>query len=118
MRPDNRDSGLLWDMHNAACEIKELTEGLSYSQFGSQKALRYAVERLLMIIREAAKRVSDDFKTSHQEIPWKAIIGQRNVLAHEYGEIILDRIWSVIVDRIPELLNQLEPYIQLENDEE
>jgi len=36
MRPDNRDLGLLWDMNNAAREIVELTQGLSYQQFESQ----------------------------------------------------------------------------------
>ena len=115
MRPDNRDLGLLWDMHNAAREIVELTQGFSYQQFESQKSLRYAVERLIMIIGEAAKRVSDDFKKSHPEIPWKAMIGQRNVLAHEYGEILLERIWSVIFMRIPELMRLLEPLIHLED---
>ena len=48
-----------------------------------------------MVIGEAAKRVSEKFKQSHSEILWKAIIGQRNILAHEYGEILAEGIWLV-----------------------
>jgi uncharacterized protein with HEPN domain len=116
MKPDSRNPGLLWDMYNAASEIMELTRGMAYPQFESQKAMRYAVERLIIIIGEAARRVSDDFKQLHPEIPWKAIIGQRNILAHEYGEILLERIWSVVVDRIPELISIIEPLIDQAKD--
>jgi uncharacterized protein with HEPN domain len=116
MLPDDRNLGLLWDMLNAAHEIVELTKDVTYQQFESQRALRFAVERLIMIIGEAAKRVSDGYKDSHPEIPWKAMIGQRNVLAHEYGEILIERIWSVVVKRIPELIRLLKPLIKPEDD--
>jgi uncharacterized protein with HEPN domain len=33
---------------------------------------------------------------------------QRNVLAHEYGEISQERIWLVATGRIPDLIGQLE----------
>jgi uncharacterized protein with HEPN domain len=48
----------------------------------------------------------------HPEIPWRRIIGQRNILAHEYGEILVERIWKTAKESIPELvevLNQLIP---------
>ncbi len=37
-----------------------------------------------------------------QKFPWRQIIAQRNVLAHDYGEIKQDRIWLVATTRIPE----------------
>lgn len=63
------------------------------------------------MIGEAANHVSGTFKKAHPEIPWKGIIGQRNVLAHEYGEILVERIWLVATERIPELLKLLDPLI-------
>jgi uncharacterized protein with HEPN domain len=51
-------------------------------------------------------------KLKHPEIPWRRIIGQRNILAHEYGEILVERIWKTAKESIPELvevLNQLIP---------
>ena len=58
--------------------------------------LRGAVERHLEIIGEAANRVSPDFQANHPEIPWRRIIAQRHVIAHEYGEIKHELIWKVV----------------------
>ena len=63
------------------------------------------------IIGEAARLVSSAFKRNHSEIPWQQIVSQRNVLAHEYGEINQERIWLVATRRIPELIRQLEPLL-------
>ena len=62
----------------------------------------------LEVVGEAARRVSPAFQAAHPEIPWKLIIGQRNVLAHDYGEILVERLRRVAAERIPELLAQLE----------
>lgn len=108
MHPEDRDVALLWDMREAAREIWAFTQNITYARFASDKMRRYAVERQLMVIGEAARQVSDDFKSTHPEIPWKGIIGQRNVLAHEYGEVLVERIWLVAIRNIPDLLEILE----------
>ena len=111
MLPDKKDAALLWDMLNAATEIAQFVEGVTYNDFQSNKMLRYAVERQVLVIGEAAKRVSTAFKDSYPQIPWMAIIGQRNILAHEYGEVLIERIWRVSTVFVPELINLLTPLI-------
>jgi len=111
MRPEERDAALLWDMEQAASEIVEMTEGAGYEEFTSNKVLRYAVERQILVIGEAAKGVSLSFKDAHPEIPWGSIVAQRNILAHEYGEILVERIWRVVSEHIPGLLELLEPLV-------
>ena len=91
MRPEDRDLAYLWDMREAAKEVIEFIQGVTYKRFASEKVLRYAAERQIEVIGEAARRVSANFQQEHPEIPWKNIIAQRNVLAHEYGEILLER---------------------------
>ena len=73
--------------------------------------IRYAVERSLMIIGEAANHVSEEFQEIHPEIAWRQLVGQRNVLAHEYGEVKVDRIWIAATVNIPALLEGLEPLL-------
>ena len=73
--------------------------------------LRSAVERQIEIIGEAAGKVSDSFQQQHPEIPWRGIVGQRHVLAHDYGEVDHQRIWKVVTDHIPQLIECLEPLI-------
>jgi len=111
MQPEKRDAALLWDMKQAACEIAEFVEGISYEGFASKKVLRYAVERQILVVGEAAAHVSSTFRDAHPEIPWGAIIAQRNILAHEYGEILVERICRVATERIPELIKLLDPLI-------
>jgi uncharacterized protein with HEPN domain len=108
MRPEERDLSYLWDMRQAAREILEFMQGVSYDLFEKDKKLRYAIERQLLVIGEAAGHVSGKLKDLHSEIPWNQIIGQRNVLAHEYGEILTERIWLTATKSIPEMLIHLE----------
>jgi uncharacterized protein with HEPN domain len=111
MRPDERDAAYLWDMIEAAKTVREFTNGLAFDRYQRDKKLRLAVERSIEIIGEAAARVSGEFRDAHPEISWKGIIGQRNVLIHEYGEIKHERIWAVATQRIPELIKLLEALI-------
>jgi uncharacterized protein with HEPN domain len=95
----------------AARGIQECTSGLSLEQYLKQRVVQLAVERELEILGEAARRISASLKAAHPEIPWQPIIAQRNVLAHEYGDIEHFRIWKVVTTHIPSLIAQLEPLI-------
>jgi uncharacterized protein with HEPN domain len=57
----------------------------------------------LLILGEAAARVSDEFREGHPGIPWSQIIGMRNVLVHDYFGIDLDVVWRVIERDLPRL---------------
>jgi uncharacterized protein with HEPN domain len=111
MQPDERDAGYLWDMLDSAKTIRDFVVGISFHQYLQDKKLQLAVERAIEIMGEAARHVSEAFRQAHSEIPWQAIIAQGNVLAHEYGEILQERIWRVATARVPELITLLEPLI-------
>jgi len=57
----------------------------------------------LQILGEAAARISEDFRNSHQNIPWPKIIGMRNILVHDYFGIDIDVVWAVVEKDLPEL---------------
>ena len=111
MPVSRRDLSYIWDMRTAAQEILEFMQGISLPEFERNNQLRYAVERQLMVIGEAARHVSDEFQEQHPEIPWLQIIGQRNVLAHDYGEILVERVWLTATKNLPELLTLLDQII-------
>ncbi|OYD14625.1 hypothetical protein CH330_08105 [candidate division WOR-3 bacterium JGI_Cruoil_03_51_56] len=111
MQPEERDLALLWDMLEAARDVARFMDGVRFAEFESDKKLRLAVERQMLVIGEAARHVSDGLKAQHPEMPWTAMIGQRNVLAHEYDEILIGRIWTAATQRIPELIRLLEPLV-------
>ena len=108
MPPEDHDLTYLWDMRKAALEVMEFMKGVPYTKFTENKMVRYAVERSLLVVGEAANHISEKFQEKHPEIAWAQIVGLRNVLAHEYGEIKVDRIWSAATGSVPLLLQELE----------
>jgi uncharacterized protein with HEPN domain len=108
MRPDSRDAAYLWDMVEAAREAMGLTEGYDLARYLSDRTVQLAVERLVEIVGEAARRLSEDWREAHPEIPWRRIIGQRHVLAHDYDEIDHERIWDLVTAHLPALAAALK----------
>ena len=111
MRPDTSDISYLWDMLDAARAIRDFLKGKNFDDYAHDRLLRGAVERHIEIIGEAAKNISAAYRDEHPEISWSKIIGQRHVLAHEYGEVRHDRIWLVATVHIPELIDKLEKLV-------
>jgi uncharacterized protein with HEPN domain len=66
-----------------------------------------AVLHELMIIGEAASRLSDAFRETHDNIPWKDVIGQRVQLAHHYWDTQWARIQQTVAEDIPALKTAL-----------
>jgi uncharacterized protein with HEPN domain len=106
--PLRDDAAYLWDMLDGAKTVVQMTAGITYDQYLANRMVQLAVERGIEIIGEAARNVSETFQTAHPEIPWRPIIAQRHILAHEYGSIQPDRIWRVVTIHIPALIGLLE----------
>lgn len=55
-----------------------------------------AVVRRLEIIGKAVKHIPDEIKQKHREVEWKKIAGARDIFAHEYFGVRLERVWDTI----------------------
>jgi uncharacterized protein with HEPN domain len=106
-----RTVSALWDMWSYAREIRDTVGGISLEVYVANRTLRFATERRLEIVGEAARRVPEDFRRAHPEIPWRQVIGLRNILAHEYGEVRQEVIHTVATVHIPELIRILDPFV-------
>ena len=115
---EERDPAFLWDMLQAAREVEAMLDDHDLAAFLANRVLLRAIERGVEIIGEAARRVSASYTDAHQEIPWRKIIGQRNILAHEYGQIDHELLYKTAVEDIPALIMQLQGLLPpLEEDE-
>jgi uncharacterized protein with HEPN domain len=108
MQPIERDAAYLWDMLDSAKTIQDFMTGLRFEEFLHDRKLQLAIERCVEIIGEASRRISDEFKSAHAEIPWGRILAQRNVLAHEYDDVKQERMWLVATVHVLALIPQLE----------
>lgn len=55
-------------------------------------------------ISENAKKLSDNYKLLHGNIPWSALSGLRNRIVHDYGNVDLNIVYETLKNDIPELL--------------
>jgi uncharacterized protein with HEPN domain len=94
-----RDPANLLDMLEASEKIQSFLKNKTFEDFLKDDMLRAAVERNLEIIGEAARRISEELKQEHPLIPWRQIIAQRNVLIHEYDDMIIRESgrWRLII---------------------
>lgn len=65
----------------------------------------------IAVIGEATKRLSQEFRQQHSEIPWRELAGMRDVLIHKYDQVDFDVIWDVVQSKLPELLTLLIPLL-------
>lgn len=64
----------------------------------------------LVIIGEAATQVMErhaEFTQTHALVPWRAMRGMRNRIAHAYFDINLDLVWDTVQTALPQLREQL-----------
>jgi uncharacterized protein with HEPN domain len=71
-----------------------------------------AVIRNLEIIGEASKNVSTEVKDISKDIPWKKMVGLRNMVIHEYFGVDLSIIWSIITKNLPETKPKIENLLE------
>ncbi len=67
-----------------------------------------AVLHQLLVLGEAVRRLSDQFRTGHSEIDWRGFAGLRDVLIHQYDKVDLDEVWKVGAEEVPELRRQID----------
>jgi Uncharacterized conserved protein, COG2361 len=66
-----------------------------------------AVVRNLEIIGEAARQIPSEVRERYPEVPWRRVIGLRNVVVHEYFAVDVEIVWTVVRQSLPELKEAL-----------
>ncbi len=106
-----RDDATLVDIAEAARRITAFLEGVDEAAFVANTEKHWAVVAQLLAIGEAVRHLSDEFTSSHAQIPWDRIAGMRNRLIHGYDKIRWDLVWETATVAVPRLLAYIEPLI-------
>ncbi len=96
-------------MFDHAREAVEMVRGRSRSDLDTDRQMNLALVRLMEVIGEAATRVPEDFRRRYPEVHWRDVADLRNRLIHGYDAIDFDRLWTIIEQDLPTLIEQLEP---------
>jgi uncharacterized protein with HEPN domain len=95
--------------------IEEFTANFSFEEFKKDRKTIYAVIRSFEIIGEASSKLSRELRDKYPGIPWRSIIGLRNVLIHEYFGVDIEAVWENIKQNLPELKKQIKFILEREN---
>lgn len=101
-------------MLDHASRAVRLVQGKNQDEVEQDEVLFLALTRLLEILGEAARRIPDDVRNRHPEIPWRSVVGLRNVLIHGYDTVDPDIVWRILTKDLPELLPHLEAAVHKE----
>jgi uncharacterized protein with HEPN domain len=109
-----RDLQFLLDMLQSAELILTYTAQCSKDEFVENVQLQDSVIRRLLVIAEAARRVSEVTRQALPNISWQEINGMRNRLVHQYDDVNLNIVWDVVQSEIPPLIEELKSQISPE----
>jgi uncharacterized protein with HEPN domain len=109
--PPERDAATLLDLVNAARLVIHFVQGMDHEAFQADAKTQSATIHQLLVIGEATKRLSDNFKEGHPSIPWRDMARMRDKMIHHYEGVDLAEVWRASQTDIPVLVSMLEPLL-------
>jgi uncharacterized protein with HEPN domain len=107
----SRDDATLVDLARAARLARAFVERMDQTAFLADLKTQSAVLHQLLILGEAAKRLSQEFRDAHAQVPWPLITGMRDMLIHHYDAVDLNVVWDTIHKDLPNLLSFVTPLL-------
>ena len=92
----------------AIIEVDKYLKNCTLDQFISNSEKRFATIKQLEIIGEACNAITRELKSKYPGIPWKLIVGFRNISIHEYFGVSLQLAWQIAINDLPILKPQIE----------
>ena len=103
----------LSDIHRAATKIERIVS--DKSSFLADEIAQDAVAYNLLALGEACINLSEEFKSNHPQIPWSAIRGIRNLLAHEYFVVDPEVLFITATKNVPDLMKEIQTHLPKNN---
>lgn len=104
----HNDTLYLRHMLESAQKARAFIAGKSKSDYEQDEVLRIALAHLLQIIGEAARIISDERRAELSDIPWKAVMGMRHRIVHNYANVDEQLVWQTVVEDLPPLIEALK----------
>ncbi len=94
-------------LHELYFIVKHM-ENVSIHDLEKNEILLNAMLFSLIQLHENSQKLTDEFKESRKDIPWRDISGLRNRVVHDYGNVNLEIVYSTLTDDVPVLIKMFE----------
>jgi uncharacterized protein with HEPN domain len=88
------DEDRILDISEAIAAISKRVR--SRKDFDDDELLRVWCLHHIVVIGEAASRVSEALKERYPEVPWRRVVAMRNAVVHGYFQVDWDQVWAVV----------------------
>jgi uncharacterized protein with HEPN domain len=115
----NRDAELLKHILKYCDRTQYANErfGASFEIFKTDFEYQSACSMYILQIGELSNKLSEGLKSRYSDVPWREIIGMRNLFAHDYENIDIKKVWETMGDDIAPLrMKCLQMILELEPD--
>ncbi len=102
-----RETAYLLDILHSVDAIKTYIQGYTREDFLRDPKTQDAVLRRLLVIGEAAARITADTAARMENVPFRKMAGLRNRVVHDYGQIDFEIVWQTITDHLPRMHREL-----------
>jgi uncharacterized protein with HEPN domain len=111
-----RQVAYLLDILRSAEAVQSYIEGYGREDFLKDPKTQDAVLRRLLVIGEAAARITPETGTRFEEIPFHKMAGLRNRVIHDYGQIDLEIVWESVTLHLPQVRRELVAFFAAEDE--
>lgn len=107
-----RDEAILKAIYREILSLPSLMKGYTKDRFLKSEKTQKAVCMTLLNIGELVKGLSGEIKKNYNMVQWKEIAGMRDIVAHKYQYVNMERIWFTAKKDIPDFKKQVSFIIE------
>lgn len=99
------------DMLAFVRELRTVVGGTPLKAYRGERVLNLAVEKLFINLGEAAQRVPEPARANIAGVPWRQIIGLRNILAHGYEQVDHETLYRTVTHELAAVEDALTAWL-------
>lgn len=111
-----KQAAYLLDIFRSLEVIQEYVAGQTKEDFVRDGKTQDAVLRRLLVAGEAATRLTPETCAELPDIPFRKIVGMRNRVVHDYGQVDFEIVWETVQTHLPLLFGRLEAFFAKRGD--